>query len=46
MSNASCDPRLPMDRVLELYADDETAPVAAQNPLLPVEKMLEILNLR
>jgi hypothetical protein len=46
LSNASCDPRLPLDRVLELYADDETAPVAAQNPLLPVEKMLEILNLR
>ncbi|MFC0550510.1 hypothetical protein ACFFHJ_06400 [Planotetraspora thailandica] len=45
-SNASRDPRLPLDRVLELYADDETAPVAAQNPLLPMEKMLEILNLR
>lgn len=43
-SAASSDPRLPLARVLALYADSRTRPVAAANPLLPVELMLEILG--
>ncbi|MGP3954853.1 hypothetical protein ACTWPT_02555 [Nonomuraea sp. 3N208] len=44
LSSASSDPRLPVDRVLALFADPRTAPVAAQNPVLPEAKMLEILD--
>jgi hypothetical protein len=41
---AAADARLPLPRLLELLADDETALAAASNPALPVETMDDILN--
>ena len=38
------DPRLPQERLLELFEDPETAAAAAANPNLPVELMVAILD--